>query len=106
VGGGALALIAGGLVGVNAIAQEDAVNRELARGTQSGTVIEPLSTYERESRTIALKKTLSLAIGLVGAGLVAGGVYLNPPEGGGRPGGVAVRLLPSGSGVAVVGSWP
>jgi len=106
VGGGALVLIAGGLVGVNAISQEDAVNRELARGTQPGTVIEPLSSYEKESRTIALKKTLSLVIGAAGVGLVAAGVYLNPPEGGGRPGGVSARVVPSGSGVAVVGVFP
>jgi TolB-like protein len=105
VGGGALALIAGGLVGVNAIAEEDGVNRELARGTQPGTVIEPLSTYQQESRTIALKKTLALGIGVAGVGLVAAGVYLNPPEDG-RPGGVAVRVVPSGPGVAVVGVWP
>lgn len=105
VGGGALALIAGGLVGVNAIAEEDAVNRELARGTQAGAVIEPLDTYQRESRTIAIKKTVSLLVGAAGVGLVAAGVYLNPSEGG-RPGGVAVRVVPFGSGVAVVGVWP
>ena len=114
VGGGALALIAGGLVGVNAIAQEDAVNRELARGTVNGTIIEPLATYQRESEVIARKKTLSLVIGAVGAGLIAAGVYFNPPDdgvggrpgGGGGGGGVSVRLVPTDHGLALVGVLP
>ncbi|HVE83297.1 MAG TPA: hypothetical protein VND93_10640 [Myxococcales bacterium] len=107
VGGGALALIAGGLLGVNAIAQEDAVNRELARGTLGqGSIIEPLSTYQQESRAIAVKKTLSLVIGAAGAGLIAAGVYLNPTDGPRPGGGVAVRLTPTGDGIALVGVFP
>lgn len=108
VGGGAAAVIAGGLVGVNAIAQEDAVNRELARGTQSGTVIEPLQSYRQESRVIATKKTLSLVVGAAGLGLIALGVYLNPPDNPARPAGVAIRLAPAadGAGLALVGEWP
>ncbi|HEY8212401.1 MAG TPA: hypothetical protein VIG99_33185 [Myxococcaceae bacterium] len=106
VGAGALALIGGGLVGVNAIAQEDAVNRELARGALgSGNVIEPLASYQRESRTIALKKTVSLGIIAAGVGLVAAGVFLNPADTA-PPSGASARLVPSGSGVAVVGVFP
>jgi TolB-like protein len=106
LGAGGLALIGGGLLGVNAIAHEDAVNRELQRGEDFATTLNTLESYRQESRAIATKRTVSLITLLAGAGLIAAGIALNPPDVSRSGGGVALWLTPDGASVAFTGALP
>lgn len=106
LGAGGALLIGGGLLGVNAIAQEDAVNRELERGEAFAITLNTLESYREESRIIATKRTLSLLSLFAGGGLLAAGLVLNPPDTSRPGGGVAVWLTPDGARFAVTGVLP
>ncbi len=100
MGAGAAAILAGGLVGVQALTREGAVNRELANPAALGT----LSSYRQEVSAISAGKTTSLAVLAGGAALIGLGLWLNPPEVVSSKG-ASASLLAGPSGVALAGVW-
>lgn len=106
--GGGLVAVVGGLLTFNALSRESAVNRELENGESNPAALKPLEAYRLEQRQIMLEKMIGLSVLGVGAGLVVGGISLNPTEGGGRGprSSVKVALIPAEAGIAVVGVWP
>ncbi|HEY8208330.1 MAG TPA: hypothetical protein VIG99_12660 [Myxococcaceae bacterium] len=100
IGGGALVVVGSAVIGIDGVSRDLALVRELQSGNP---VIRPLSAYQAERATISVEKTLGLAGFIAGAGLVAAGVLLNPPE---AVSGAKVAVVPSAGGIAVVGVWP
>ena len=103
---GGAAVIAGGVLGMLALSQQNVLNNELCPtgvqgGACTGVNLRPLSYYQGQNTAIGRDKDLSLALMGAGAILVAAGiVFMPPPEGGPR-----VALVPQGAGLAVAGLW-
>ncbi len=100
IGAGAVAMLAGGLFGVQAITREGAINRELENPAALGT----LPSYRQEVAAIGTGKTASLAALCGGAALIGLGLVLNPPEVVSERGASASLFL-GPSGVAFAGAW-
>lgn len=103
VGGGLLTLALGGLFGLQTFNQEQALDKELKLGKTAPVVLKSLDYYQGESERIARDKTTALTAAALGAGAIAcGWVFLLPKAP--RASGQAL-LVPTGTGVAVVGTW-
>jgi len=100
IGGGALVVVGSAVVGIDGVSRDLALVRELQAGNP---VLRTLPAYQAETSSISVEKTLGLVGFVAGAGLVAAGVLLNPPE---AVSGPKVALVPVAGGVAVVGVWP
>jgi hypothetical protein len=103
--GGAVVLAAGAISGFDGLSRERVANSEFAAGIANPSVYKTWSFYQAESSSIALEKTLSLVGLFAGAGIIAAGVYLNPPEVVSGAG-VHLSMLPTAGGIAVVGTLP
>jgi hypothetical protein len=99
LGGGALVLAAGGVVGIQAMTQENIFVSEL-RDTPDAP--RKLSFYEEQNRTIGTMKTVSLGAMVVGAALIGSGAYLYRRANGS----VSVALVPTSDGFAFAGVLP
>lgn len=97
IGVGAATLIAGGVVGLQGLTQEASLQGEL-----TGSALDAKSTYEARAAQPAMMKTISLST-MIGGAVVAGLGVLLWPRG---IGGSGVAIVPSGTGVAVVGGLP
>ncbi len=100
VAGGA-AVVAGGVVGFNALTREAVANAELARGDSQRGTLQPLGYYRDEARAVSAYKTVSAAALGLGAALVVTGALLMPKD----PSETGVALVPTANGAALVGSF-
>jgi TolB-like protein len=104
IGVGAAVLIGGGLVGIFALSQESAINRELQSGETNPAALRSRADYRAEiDGTVRPAKTGALIAALAGAALVTAGIVLMPKEQ--QAVGPQVALVPSGLGAALVGSF-
>lgn len=101
--GGGLALVAGGLLGYQAVQREGDIKRELAAGAVNPSVLRSRASYLEDETDLARNKTLALVLLAVGAGGIAAGYFLWPSTPAGAP--VQASLVPSGNGVALVGAF-
>lgn len=98
---GGAAVVAGAILGVDALSRDRALAADLGQSADTG-VFKGLPTYRAEADFIGLEKTLSLATMLSGAALVTLGLILYPKDlvrGG-------VTLVPTARGLALVGLLP
>lgn len=99
---GGAAIIAGGVVGIMALNNESVVRGELSADDMNATVtLRTADHYQRRLEAAAMMKTVSLVAMLGGAVLVAGGLWLNPPDA--PQTGVKVALVPAFNGLALSG---
>ena len=105
IAGGIAVLAGGALAGYDGLSRERVANTEFSASGANPTALKTYSNYQSESSTISLEKSLSLVGLIAGAGLIVGGIYLNPPEVVSGAG-VRLTLVPSPSGVALVGVMP
>jgi TolB-like protein len=105
IAGGIAVLAGGALAGYDGLSRERVADTEFGASSANPTVLKTYSSYQSESSTISLEKSLSLVGLIAGAGLIVGGIYLNPPEVVSGAG-VHLTLVPSPSGVALVGVMP
>jgi TolB-like protein len=104
---GGVGLVAGSIVGVQALAQEGAIRRELESGRTQPSVLKPMDVYRRELAGVELQRTASLLSLVAGAGLLAGGFLLQPSDPlEGLRGGTGLGLVVGAGGVGVAGRWP
>lgn len=108
IASGAALVVAGGFMGMYAIAQEKNLNDELCPGgpgtdgSCAGSQLRSLAYYQQQNALIGRQKTIGLSLMVGGAALAAVGLYfMPPPEGGPR-----VALVPQDRGLAVVGVFP
>lgn len=102
IGVGAVGLAAGTVLGINAISRDLALTAEL---DSSGNQYRKLAYYEAESASVGTFKTAALVSSLVGAAVLAGGIFLFP-EGAAAQGGGGFALVPGPGGLAVAGVFP
>jgi TolB-like protein len=95
IGAGGLVAVGGVVFGIDGISRDLALGRQIAAGPS-----QTLAAYEEEAKSIGTSKTLGLVGMLAGAALIAGGIFLNPPD---LVGPAKVALLPTASGAALVG---
>lgn len=108
IAGGAALVLAGGFMGMYAIAQEKNLNDELCPGGPgpggacAGQKLRGLAYYQRQDTLIGRQKTVGLGLMVGGAALAAAGLYfMPPPEGGPR-----IAVVPREHGLALVGVFP
>ena len=103
---GAAAVLAGGGVGLLALNQEAAIQRELTTGQNQPLALQPMEAYRAELGTVGLQRTWSLVGMTAGAALIVGGILLNPgdPLAGARA--QPLTLTVSGNGLGLAGLWP
>lgn len=100
--GGGLGLAAGGVVAFRAFTQEAAIQRELKANDPN--VLRYADDYRAEADDIKRNKDAALLMFAVGAGLAGAGAwwwFSQPDVSSGR-----VAIIPTGSGVAIVGELP
>jgi len=106
---GGAAIVAGGVVGLLALSEQSQLNDELCPGGVidgarcTGVNLRPRSFYVAKQGDLANRE--ALAIGLLAGGAVLSGLgyWLLPPTP--KDGGVAMRWLPTGNGLALVGAF-
>jgi len=98
LGVGGAAIVGGGILGVQALTQEAALQGELS----NQTALDARADYVRRAEQPATMKTVALGTLIGGGVLVAVGAILWPRG----VGGSGVAVLPTGSGVALAGAWP
>lgn len=98
---GAVFVLGGGVVGLNALTRDLAVRSELNSSVQNMALLRPLAEYEKDASDLGLQKTVSLAAFIGGAALIGLGIFLMPPS---SP--AQVALVPSANGAALVGLFP
>jgi TolB-like protein len=98
---GGAAVVAGAILGVDALSRDRALTADLAQPSDTG-VFKPLTSYQAEADAIATQKTISLVTMISGAALVTLGLVLYPKDAA-RSG---VTLVPTFSGFALVGVLP
>jgi hypothetical protein len=101
VGGGGLAAVVGAVIGLHAVATKAQYEKELSIGAQTSGVLQPYGYYTQLSDQVKAEWVLASASLVLGAGLIATGLYLNPSEGTATK----VALVPSGAGAALVATW-
>jgi hypothetical protein len=108
VGGGTV--LAGGIIGLQALATENALNEELCPGGAQeaqrcgGANLNPRDYYLAQNQDLSLRKGVAVGLLVGGAALTALGVILFPPEVA-RPS-FALKLVPGPGSLALVGSLP
>lgn len=100
VGGGLL--VAGGLVGLQALNDERVLARDLQLGTHREGILRDARFYEGEADRLFLQKTGALVGAVAGAALIGVGVLVYPRD----PSQATVAIAFSGQGVALAGRWP
>lgn len=98
---GAVFVLGGGVVGLNALTRDLAVRSELISSDTNMGLLRPMSEYERDAYDVGVQKTLSLAAFIVGAAALGLGIFLMPSS---SP--TQVAIVPSANGAAVVGLFP
>lgn len=98
VGVGVAALLAGGIVGVDAFSREGAIAAKFNVGTGA---FDNRDAYAGQLATVGGEKTIALVAGIAGAVALGSGLLLFP-----RAGGASVALVPTGPGAALAGVWP
>ncbi|MFL5321300.1 MAG: hypothetical protein ACJ790_16695 [Myxococcaceae bacterium] len=111
IGVGALGVVVGAVLEVNALTDEGAINSELnPKGCTTACVYtRPLDTKEAYQTRLDSARNRELLGGIalgVGAALITTGILLNPAEVVSSGGGAKVSLLIGPSGAAVVGVFP
>lgn len=101
IGGGVLAL-GGGVIGLNTLTRDLAVQSELNSSDANMALLRPLAEYNKDARDVRIQKTTSVITFVVGLALIAGGVFLMPSS----TSGTSATLVPSADGFAVVGVFP
>lgn len=107
---GSALVIGGGVLGMLTLSREQALNEQLCPPTGApdpdgmchGQNLEQLGYYQEQNQRLGQDKTVSLALLGVGVGLIAAGVWLLPPA----EQAPRIALVPSGSGIALVGVLP
>lgn len=99
--------IAGGFTGMLTLSRQNVLNDELCPGRPvgdqcRGTNLRPREYYLAQDRQLASQRTVAIALAAGGALLTGLGLYLMPPS----EVGPRMSLMPSGSGLAVVGVLP
>ncbi len=102
ISAGGVAVVAGGLFGLQAISQEQQYQRELGLGATRPGVLDSSEFYEQRGGELARQRSFALGGMVVGAALVGLGVWLLPSASG-SAGVEGVALVPSASGVSLVG---
>lgn len=108
VGGGTV--LAGGIIGLQALATESALNEELCPGGAvegqrcEGRNLNPRDYYLAQNQDLSVRKGVAIGLLVGGAALTALGVILFPPDVA-RPS-FALRLVPGPGSVALVGALP
>jgi TolB-like protein len=106
IGVGAAAVIGGGVLGIIGLNNESVIHGELAADDDpmNPTVIGKAKDYRDRLSFAGTEKTISLVALIAGTALIAGGIFLIPPD---MPQpGQRVALIPTGNGVALVGIFP
>jgi TolB-like protein len=102
IGVGAAAIVGGALVGLLAVSQEIALQRELSLGESNPMALRQRADYQAEVESfIRPMKTVSLVSMILGAALIVTGIIKMPSEN--QATGPGVSLVPSGGGAALVG---
>lgn len=98
---GGVAILAGGVVGFQALTRETSVARELKDAVPGR--LNTAAYYEIEAREVRERKTAALLLLSVGAGLLAGGIswWFSLPD----VAAARVALVPTGAGFALVGDF-
>ena len=102
ISSGALLVVAGGFVGVQALQREAALQRELERGKTLPGLLAPAADYQADETSLRWQKNGSLLGVGIGAAAVGLGIYLWPPD----PMRGAFVLVPTGNGVLFAGEFP
>lgn len=106
LGAGGVALVTGGLVGMDALARERSLRDELTLGEENVGTLRPYPEYQRLAGEIGVQKTVTLLAMTAAAGLITAGVLLWPQEAAVGTG-ISARLVPAGpTGFALVGQFP
>jgi hypothetical protein len=106
ISAGAAAFLSGAVLGMLALSRQTAVNEELCpTGAQAltrcdGVALRPREFYLSQDAAIGTQKSLALALLIAGAAVGIVGVLLWPADTG-----VRVAMVPSSTGLAVVGAW-
>lgn len=103
---GALAVAGGGVVGYQALSQEERIAAELEVGRSQTDVLRPASFYRDEAQRLTLEKNISVGVVGGGAALLALGALLYQRDPVSDASGSSVALTPTHSGFALVGVWP
>jgi TolB-like protein len=103
IGGGGAVVIAGALFGLDGLSRERETNRELELADSGSAQLKPASYYRDAAAVSSVEKTVALGGLIAGAALVATGMVLFQQGG---DSGAGLALVPTPSGVALVGVWP
>lgn len=107
IGAGALGVVVGSVLEVNALTDEGAIRAEL--NPKNGVYTRPLDTREAYQSRLegARSRELYGAVALgVGAALITAGILLNPKDVAGAGSGAGLSLAVGPSGAAIVGVFP
>lgn len=99
---GAGASLFGVVWGALALTQQAQLSGELDAGATQPDVLSTRATYEQRVAALTTQKWVALGSLIAGAALVVTGVLLMPSD----SGGARVSLVPFGSGLALVGTFP
>lgn len=103
MGGGAAALIFGGVWGMVALSEEGRLIGELDAVKDRPGVLGFQGTYQERADAIGRNKIIALAAMGAGVALIATGIVFNPADTGSSSG---VALVPTANGAALVGVFP
>lgn len=105
IGTGGLLLVAGGIIGQDALSEARALQSELDRGLASGTRLpQTLEQYRAADEDLRGRGVVALGGIALGAALVATGILTMPADVP-TPAGARVTLVPTTSGAALVGTF-
>lgn len=103
MGGGAVVLVLGAGLVMIALNNENTIATELQLGATSGARLQVASYYAGQASLIHNEKLIAAGGLLVGAGLIAAGILLNPSDDPGSGHKVTLAVTPAG--IAIAGLW-
>lgn len=109
IGAGGATALAGGVVGLLALSRQGQLNDELCPGGVQpdgrclGVNLRPHAFYVQQQADLTVQKALSVGLMAAGAVMLGLGVWLLPPDDARTR--ISARVVPTGSGVALVGSF-
>lgn len=109
IGAGGATLLAGGVVGLLALAREGQLNDELCpngpeqSGRCAGVNLRPREFYVAQEQALTMQKILSVSLMAAGAVLLGLGIVFMPPDDARTR--VSARLLFTGNGLALTGGF-
>jgi TolB-like protein len=104
IAGGSAAVLFGAVLGIVTLTAEASMGAEIAQGQMFPQVLKSYDYYASERSKQGVQRTVSLIAMIAGAALVAGGVWLWPPDVV-QTSGVKVALGFSGTGFALAGAF-